>query len=281
VLGQRAARDPADPVAGDVLIATTGSAAPPMRFGFDAQGFVGSVTSPLGRRWTIESGVDGQPRRLTSPSGNRLTYVYGADGQVERVRRGVPGTERTLFAYTHDATGRVTRTTYADGTRATTAYLPAGDLGVLDPGGTRRTEVVDRLGRTTRYAYDADGDLTAITDALGRTTRFAYAEWRRPVAMTFADGWRERYAYDGAGHVAGITGADGVVLRVRCGSGTTPPVARWSGSTTTGSGPRARGGTRTMRAGRWSGRGGAGRTGRSARWRSRTTRSGGGCGSWP
>ncbi len=218
-LGQRAWRDPADPAAGDVLIAAVGGDArpgvPPMRLGFDARGFVGSVTSPLGRRWTTESGGDGQPRRLTLPSGGRLTYAYGADGRVARVLRGAPGAERSLYAFEHDATGRVTRTTYADGTAATKAYLHEGDEGVLDPGGARPAAVVDRLGRATRYAYDADGDLTAITDALGRTTRFRYARWRRPVAMTRPDGAVERYAYDDVGRLAAITGADGRVLRVR------------------------------------------------------------------
>ena len=218
-LGQHAARDPAGGASGDVLISAVGSAAPPMRLGFDAQGFVGSVTSPLGRRWGIESGIDGQPRRLTTPAGVQLTYDYGAGGEVARVLRGVPGAERVLYTYEHDTVGRVTRTVYADGTQATTAYLHAGDAGVLDPGGGRPTLTTDRLGRTTGYAYDEDGDLVAITDALGRATRFTYAGWHRPSAVTYPDGRRERYAYDRQGQLARITGADGVVVAVRCDEG--------------------------------------------------------------
>ncbi len=30
------------------------------------------------------------------------------------------------------------------------------------------------MGRTTTYAYDGDGDLTAVTDPLGRTATFGY-----------------------------------------------------------------------------------------------------------
>ena len=137
----------------------------PMRFGFDAQGYVGSVTSPLGRRWTIESGGDGQPRRLTTPSGSRLTYAYGADGQIARVLRGVPGAERALLSYEHDSVGRVTRTAYPDGTQATTAYLHEGDRGVLDPGvagGLRPLRPLSRLiGGNHRATLRADRERAA------------------------------------------------------------------------------------------------------------------------
>jgi RHS repeat-associated protein len=224
--GQRAWRDPAEPAAGDVLVSGAGAGAPPLRLGFDALGFVGPVTSPLGRRWTVASDARGRPLRLGTPSGAAVDLRYDAAGEVERVTRRAGGAEQLVFTAEHDAAGRPTRTAYADGTARTTVYaapplpvapggdVPAFDPGVLDPTGARPAAETDRLGRTTRYAYDADGDLAAVTDPLGRTTHYAYGRWRQPSAVTHPDGRCERYGYDAEGRLAALDAGDGVVVRV-------------------------------------------------------------------
>ena len=74
----------------------------------------------------------------------------------------------------YDANGRVTRTTFADGT-------------------------------FTTHDYDALGNCISITDELGRTTRYVYDSRNRLIQTIFADGSSTRTAFDGAGHVVEST----------------------------------------------------------------------------
>ena len=90
--------------------------------------------------------------------------------------------------------------------------------------------VTDRGGRTTRYAYDAFRNLTAVTDPEGSVTQFAYDKNLNLVRLTdpegnatafeydlnnqvtkkiYADGTFERYAYDPRGLISKVTNARG------------------------------------------------------------------------
>src|SRR5439155_3011487 len=97
-------------------------------------------------------------------------------------------------------------------------------------GSDRLTTVIDALGRTTRYGWDARGLLLSATDPLERTTTFEYDLARRLVGKTDArgvlvsftwdavdrltavepeDGPASRFAYDAAGRLVSMSDATG------------------------------------------------------------------------
>lgn len=65
------------------------------------------------------------------------------------------------------------------------------------------------LAGTTRFAYDAAGNLIRSVDALGNKTSIDYDEHNHPVAVTDALGNVTRRSYDAAGRLATITDALG------------------------------------------------------------------------
>ena len=200
---QRARRDPAND---DVLVANPDGGT--TRLHLDANGFVGGVTSPLGRRWSIDAGGDGKLRRLSTPSGSTLSIGYDPRGNVARVER--DGRERLQAR--HDEHGRLEEARFPDGTTARTAFL----LGAADPAGLFVSARADRLGRTERFGYAPDGALEEVVDGAGNALRFSYADGPRPDALHFPDGTREGYSYDPAGHLRRLVRADGSALDVRC-----------------------------------------------------------------
>ncbi len=91
--------------------------------------------------------------------------------------------------YEYDAVGRLTRTTYADGTSSSTLYNSAG----------KAIAQTDALGRTTQHEYDALDRLTAVIDATNQRIEYRYDEMGNLVAQTDANGRVTRYEYDGLG----------------------------------------------------------------------------------
>lgn len=65
------------------------------------------------------------------------------------------------------------------------------------------------LGGTTRFAYDAAGNLISSVNALGNKTSVDYDEYNQPVAVTDALGNVTRRSYEAGGRLATITDALG------------------------------------------------------------------------
>lgn len=203
----------------------------PARFGFDGRGFLGAVTSPLGRTWRIASDADGRVTRLRTPAGASVWFDRSSPNEPSapaaanlsgaervRLRRGSAGSEQELFTVTCDGWGRLIEAAYPDGTRLAATYLHTGDRAVRDPAGSKPAAIVDRLGRTTRFAYDEGERLVRVVDGRGRATVATYdaPAQRLPAAVTYAGGRTERYAYDALGNLSAIAYPDGVRLRVAC-----------------------------------------------------------------
>jgi RHS repeat-associated protein len=210
---QSAYRDPAND---DVLVRQPDGGT--MRLGFDRNGFVGGVTSALGRRWLLDSRADGKLSELKTPSGMTLTLGYDAAGRVERVDR--DGRER--FRARHDEHGRLEEARFADGSHTRIAYAARGAAGAVDPRGELVAAREDRNGHVERYDYGANGALSAITDGAGRRTGIVHDAGTRPDATLFADGSREAYRYDPAGHLQQVVRSDGHALDVTCDAGGRP-----------------------------------------------------------
>jgi RHS repeat-associated protein len=116
--------------------------------------------------------------------------------------------------------GRLTQTTYPDGTNEGVGYDAEND----------RTSSTDRDGRTTTYAYDplkrlttttypdsataqtgydAASEVTQVTDARGNITQYAYDQAGRRTRVTDALSHTTGFAYDAAGNQLSMTDANG------------------------------------------------------------------------
>ncbi|HEY4166238.1 MAG TPA: cysteine peptidase family C39 domain-containing protein, partial [Reyranella sp.] len=207
-------------------------------FSYNSQHLPLTRTDAAGQVTRYEYNAAGQPVSVTDPLGNTVRYVYDEAGRLTTARDAKGATRLSLTydafdrvasstgsegytqTYLYDALDRVTQIGYPDGT--TTQY----GYDKLD-----RVMAKDRLGRVTRYAYDADRRLVAITDPLGQTTAFGYHEngalrsvtdakgnvssWDidvqgRPVAKHHADGSVESYGYEAmSGRLKSVTDAQG------------------------------------------------------------------------
>ncbi len=73
----------------------------------------------------------------------------------------------------------------------------------------------DPLGRTTRYSYDDDGNLTGVsgTSEIGTQSRAEYNEWGLPTSVVDPDGAVWRQSYDERGNRVSLTDPTGATTR--------------------------------------------------------------------
>ncbi len=118
-------------------------------------------------------------KEIFSPQG-RLIRREDNRGQGIRLKYAPDGSRVVEVA---DSSGRVVRLSYTDGEAALVR------------------EVTDPLNRTLRYDYDPQGNLIAVTGFVGEVTRFAYDADHNLTAMTLPDGGRITNFYDTASDV--------------------------------------------------------------------------------
>lgn len=106
-------------------------------------------------------GKDGYLRKEKDPNNNTITYTYASDAG---------GPYLTKIA---DPTGASIQLKYADG---------------------RLSEVIDQVGRSTKYAYDQWANLTTITYPDGKVTTYGYNN-HDLIKAKAADGYEINYAY--------------------------------------------------------------------------------------
>lgn len=170
-----------------------------------------SVTDPIGRvaRYGYTATPPFRLETVTDPAGGVTQYTYEVSGGIASITdpRGI-----TFLTNEHDALGRVTRQTQADGGVWTFAYMgPPGahtTASVTDPRGHTTvhrldnagfvTEQVDALGRVTRHQRDVGGRVTSTTDALGRITRFTYDAAGNLTRLTDPAGHLRTFTYESA-----------------------------------------------------------------------------------
>lgn len=142
-------------------------------------GHVTARTDPLGRTWSYGYTAQGDRSSAQTPSGSKTTWTTNADGQITSVvspRGNVTGADPTLYRTSIDP----------------------------DPAGLPQT-ITDPLGRVTAYAYDANGNATAVTDAANHTTTTVYDALDRPIEVHRPDGVIESTAYTATGQIASQT----------------------------------------------------------------------------
>ncbi len=169
-----------DPMVREVVVKD--AKANPTRLGFDNQGFIGSITSPLGRTWNLDNNPDGKLLGIRNPAGLHLGFDYNEEGDITRIARN----DKPMLYLDYEYKGYPRSVTFPDNTHTEFRYNDQVKLAGLT---TRR-------GVSEHYEYDTDGDLTAITDGNGNRTQFDYGLWNRPDQARYPDGGTEGYQYN-------------------------------------------------------------------------------------
>jgi len=223
-----------DDVATGHQVAETDALGNKTQYGYDVAGFLRTVTDPNGNVTTTEHDVRGNTVSQTTcqnQAANRCStvyYTYYPDATTKvltpdprndvmstaRDARSASATDNTyLTTYAYDAKGnrvsvtdplgRVTITTYTDGTTVAAAdggFAPAGLPSTLaTPGGARQT-----------VTYYRSGDVASVTDPAGKVTSFTYDGLGRVLTKTetsdrFPAGLTSRITYDKLGRIVSHT----------------------------------------------------------------------------
>jgi RHS repeat-associated protein len=180
---------------------------------WNPQGQIVSVTNPrnetTGFSYYSAADVAGRQRkgRLQQINGalagnaDTVTFDYSATGDVASV----VGPDGYNLAFTYDALDRLTRVTFPDSTYVETTFLK------LDPQTSRDrlgrlthyvynsirqlTSVTDPANRTIQYRWCKCGGLQQLIDAMGRITRWRHDAQGRMTAKIYADGSTIIYDY--------------------------------------------------------------------------------------
>jgi RHS repeat-associated protein len=156
----------------------------------------GSADTPLNVERVLDSGATQSRSYTYNPIGKPLTAVD-------------PLGRKTVFTYAANNVDLVSvqQQTTAGGTLSTVAsftYTPQTHL---------RLTYVDAAGQTTRYGYNAAGELTSVTNALNQTTSYAYDALGRLTTVINANGVAQQsLSYDQYDRVATRTDSEGYTL---------------------------------------------------------------------
>jgi len=176
----------------------SGADARTVGFSYNGDGYLDTVTDPLGRTVRYVYDAAGRVTTQTLPDGRQIQYGYDAKGNLTSLTP--PGRPAHAFSYTAvDLTER---------------YTPPAVAGVGDP--------------STTYSYNADKQLTQVNRPDGLTIGLAYDSAGRLSAQTTPDG-AYSYVYNGAGQLSGVTAPDGGALAYSY-SGSLLTQTAWSGT---------------------------------------------------
>ncbi|MGH6839286.1 MAG: RHS repeat-associated core domain-containing protein [Methylocella sp.] len=205
---------------------------------YDAKGNLTSITNALGQvtNFTSYDGA-GRPLAIIDPNGVTTSLTYDPRG---RLTSQTVGTLKTMYAY--DAAGNLIKVTQPDNSTLTYKYDQAHRLTKIkdalgnhiiytldaagnhikeqafDPSRTltqtrsfaynalnRLKKTIGAEGQTTAYAYDPQGNLTAVTDPLIHVTSYAYDALNRLAEAIDPKGEATFYGYDANDHLTSVT----------------------------------------------------------------------------
>lgn len=213
-----------DPATGAIL--STDALGNVQCFGFNADGFLSSAMSPMGRSWSLDHDTAGRVRGVVTPTGVDLRLSRNQRGEVEEIWRD----HRLLATQRHDPADGSLEITHPDGTSARFDYRDPARLAV----------VTDRTGHREEFLWSDAGVLTGVRNSYGSTWAFEYAAsasgdpsrppvtWSRPTCVTFPDGTSIRTTFDEKGYVARLAEGDNASAEVTRDDGGRPLEIRYS-----------------------------------------------------
>ncbi len=196
----------------------------------------------IARRYAVGAFGRGRPAfwevSVQSTPDGQVTVYYGAipwrrfDKQADGSYAGSPGDHASLFLSNgvfrlREKDGQVMQFTDAgaldytedrNGNRATFHYSGSRLISITDTKGDVTTiqwnpggcvaNIVDPVGRSVSFGYDASGELLITISSAQGTTRFTYTDGGSPASrhavasVIFADGTHQYYEYDSQGRIA-------------------------------------------------------------------------------
>ncbi|HET7437334.1 MAG TPA: PKD domain-containing protein [Thermoanaerobaculia bacterium] len=169
---------------------------------YDARGNLLSITTPSGTTTTYTVTPAGNIASVTRDGHLIATYEYDAAGNRTKES---DATGRVVLSE-YDANGHATKKTFQHHEGDTTR--PVAISYVVDPEG-RVTKTTYPDGSTEQQTYDAVGNVTSRTARDGRTTHYDYDALGHVIKTTYADGKAEENVYDAEGRVTKSTDAAG------------------------------------------------------------------------
>jgi RHS repeat-associated protein len=182
------------------LVAATEPSGDSGRYEYDAAGRLIAIHHPAGGVTRLSYDGLGNLLTLTDALGRQLRHAYDQGGR--RLRTTDPLGRTVRFAY--DARGQLVEKRFASGKSVRFEYGPMGELRRADDGAF-----------PMRYAYDAQGRLTAVEYlAIGKSVRFTYNALGLREKVIDAHGQEVLYRYDGLARLSEIVlpGGSTIVL---------------------------------------------------------------------
>ncbi|PTY01724.1 hypothetical protein DB346_11040, partial [Verrucomicrobia bacterium LW23] len=184
--------------------------------GTTPRGYVAAATDTRGYVTYCECTDLGNFLKVTNPNGTFVEYTRDSLYLPLTVRDRLGG----VTTFTRDASHRVTRIDYPDGTFEAFTYNGFGQIltRTMKNGGVESHTYDSRglclsktnpLGQTWTYAYNALDLLVSTTDPLNRTTYVAYNARGQVVRKTHADGNFTENGYDNFGNLTSFTNERG------------------------------------------------------------------------
>ena len=183
-------------------------------YGYDSQHQVLFLTNALSEVTSYTYTTNEQPASITQPSGLVTTYTYGADNFLtQQIAVGYFTNSYTyanglIYTYTDargltvtdswDALQRLTNISYPDSTSVAYTYNKL-DL----------EKIVDRMGFTTSYGYNAIRQKIAETNALSNVTSYSYCDCGALEFVTDPLGHVTHFTHDNQGNQVGVVYPDG------------------------------------------------------------------------
>lgn len=157
------------------------------------------VTAPTGDL-SVQNEYDEQGRTIQQrfADGGIVTYRYDDTREVIVMRR-QNGSE---ISYFHDRQFRNTRTVYPDGEERIEYNV-----------NNQRVTFTDKLGRTSRYAYDGAGRLSSFVNAAADIMAFSYNDAGQVTELSLDGKIMGAATYDDRGHQTVFTNANGAECR--------------------------------------------------------------------
>ena len=195
-------------------------------YGYDANGWLASITDHTGRVYGFEHDADGHLTAAIDPLGQRETFTYDARGMM------TSHTDRrhATTSYVLDDLGRLLTRTWPTGTALQMSYVPTQTTTLTDRGTPRVVQMDNRFNPAAMYngVYTVtmtytDQELPQSTtrppqatlyDASGNVIEVVAAEYAlfarngpydQVSRQTRSDGTDTQYSYDAAGNLTSAT----------------------------------------------------------------------------
>ncbi|SJF66964.1 rhs core protein with extension [Shigella sonnei] len=170
-----------------------------VRYGYNSQRQVTSVTYPDGLRSSREYDEAGRLKAQTDAAGRRTEYrLHMASGKLTSVV--LPDGRTVRYGYNNQL--QLTSVTYPDGLRSSRKYDRQGRL----------AEETSRNGNITRWFYDSSrsGLPCAVEDGTGVRRRITRNRYGQLQAFTDCSGYTTRYEYDRYGQQIAVHREEGI-----------------------------------------------------------------------